>query len=112
MKWLERITQVNTERVHREVHDFIKYVVTYNVGCDVLIEVNSYTEDDFLKVHVLIQFNLPNKTYYVREDYSTLLDFYDESLLDDNLEMFMSSIKNSIIGITVGELLYILQNKA
>ena len=108
MKWLERITQVDTQQVQRELEDYLKYVLLYSVGCDFLIEVNSYTDKNFLKVHILIQFNLPNDTYYVRDEYSTKLDFYDEKLLDENLGMFMVDIKNSITGKTIAELIDIL----
>ena len=111
MKWLERSTRVDTVSISRELHDFIKYGLVYNVGCDVIIEVNSYIQKGCLKVHILIEFNLPNKTYYVRDEYSAALDFYDESLLDYSLDGFVSDIKTSITGITVSELVNILKNK-
>lgn len=118
MKWLERKTRIDTTRIDRELTDYIANVVTANAPCSTHCEVTALTNGNKLNVHVLITFTMPRcatrdtKTYYVRDDYSTIIDFYDESLLDDNLEQFVFETKRDITTTTVGVLLEIIKDRA
>ena len=112
MQWLERKTVVDTNRIDRELRDYINNVVVGNTPCTVQCEVTALTNGNKLNVHVFIQFDMPHKSYYVRDDYSTIIDFYDESLLDDNLEQFVFETKRDITTTTVGVLLEIIKDKA